>query len=223
MWKDLTVDYLTGLLHVDKHRYIERPVCAILTSSLNWLGVVRCSITELSNPPHEFICQYPDARRGQNTEPAAPSPSLAKINVTTVGHNRTKWTPVICRSGHVTHTFLACDVATFCWTEDKVSFSLRPDSWALPTSQSCPAKLTSLPPSFLCQSEKQHVPYTLVCDHRPHCVDGSDEKFCKYPSCLWEFQFECLSKQVCIECSCVYATSMQKQDFTLVSDFTSRH
>ena len=188
MWQDRTVDYLVGLV---RYQYpVRQPRCTVLTSSMSWLGMVKCT------RQNWFICQYPDEIHDQKTQLLTASPSLAQINVTTVDHNSNRWRPVICPSGHVTHTFLACDVATNCWAEGRVIFSLLPDSWALPTSQSCPAKMASLPPSFLCQSEEQHVSYTLVCDHRPHCLDGSDEKFCKYLPCQREFQFQCLNKQV---------------------------
>ena len=219
MWKDLTVDYVTGIVHSEYESTAKRPRCAILASSFGWLGIVRCTDSKISNSNDGFICQYPDATSGPNIQTPAPSPSLAKINVTTIGHNGGQWRPVHCRSGHVTHTFLACDVATFCWTEGKFTVSLRPETWALPMSQSCPAKLTSLPPSFLCQSEKQHVPYTLVCDHRLHCLDSSDEKFCKYPPCQIEFQFQCLNKQVSSECFCLYRAPVQYQGFISLSCF----
>ena len=197
MWEDRTLEYMVGFVTYHNPHHNLKPMCSVLTSSLGWLGMVDCFKGTVKTE-HGLICQYSDESRDQNTQLLTASPSLA--NITTVGHNISRWKPVICRSGHVTHTFLACDVATVCWTEGKVSFSLRPDSWALPTSRSCPAKLTLLPPSFLCQSEVQHVPYTLVCDHLPHCLDGSDEKFCKYLSCEWEFQFQCLNKQVSLEC-----------------------
>ena len=192
------MDYVTGLVSYGIDKPVRRPVCAVLTSSLGWLGMVRCDENINQEPRDSFICQYPDARLDRSVQPPAP-PSLAKINLATSGQDTERWAPVICPSGHVTHTFLACDVATFCLAEGKLTTSLRPEAWALPTSHSCSEYLTSLPPYFLCRSEQQHVPYTLVCDHQPHCLDGSDETFCKYLPCQWEFQFQCLSEQVCVE------------------------
>ena len=183
------------------------PICTVLTSSKGWLGLIECDSISPGGD-HGFICQYPDESRDQSTQLLTASPSLAKINVTTVDQNGNRWRPVICPSGHATHTFLACDVATNCWAKGRVITSLLPDSWALPTSQSCPMKMTPFPPSFLCRSEEQHVPYTLVCDHRPNCVDGSDENFCTHPSCHVETQFQCLNKQVSIECCCFHHASV---------------
>ena len=210
---------MAGIVYSEDKTIPKRPGCVILRSAFGWLGTVKCTHSEISNSNDGFICQYPDANPGSNIKTPAPSPSLAKINVTTVYHNGGRWNPVLCRNGHVTHTFLACGVVTFCWTEGKLTISLRPETWALPTSQSCPAKLTSLPPSFLCQSEKQHVPYTLVCDHWPQCLDGSDEKFCKHLPCQGEFQFQCLNKQVSITRFCLYHVPVQHRSFITLSWF----
>ena len=151
-----------------------------------------------------YLCQIPDASRGQPTQPRSPDrqhtwPHLAKVSVTTAGEDR-RWRPVTCRDGHVTHTFLACDLSTFCWADRDVVFSHRPDSWALPTFQSCPVRpaMPSLPPSFQCGSVEQYVPYTLVCDHRRDCADGSDEILCTFLPCRGLAQFQCQNKQVCL-------------------------
>ena len=36
---------------------------------------------------------------------------------------------------------------------------------------------------FQCRDNSGCVPYTLVCDHRQDCADGSDEDFCVFQSC----------------------------------------
>ena len=54
------------------------------------------------------------------------------------------------------------------------------------------------PPSFLCINGLQFVPYSLVCDFRVDCGDGSDENFCQYLPCDIPRQYECLNKQVSI-------------------------
>ena len=35
---------------------------------------------------------------------------------------------------------------------------------------------------FTCEDKRQVISYTLVCDHRSDCDDGSDESFCLYPA-----------------------------------------
>ena len=105
-----------------------------------------------------------------------------------------------CRDGHVTHEFLACDVQSACWARarDAADFTscrtLRDGGRT--ASGSCAASLTPLPPSFPCSSGWGEVPYTLVCDHRDDCSDGSDEQFCVFPRCDGQTQFDCGNRQV---------------------------
>ena len=83
-----------------------------------------------------------------------------------------------CPKGHVTHSFLLCDLKSYCWAETHVS---------------CDASLAPLPPMFECSKGADRVPYTLVCDHRPDCSDGEDEHFCVFPPCP---QWTCDNRQV---------------------------
>ena len=128
------------------------------------------------------------------------------LNTTSTG----QWRPVTCGGRHLTHMLLACDALVFCWAGGDVTFSHHSDTWASPTSKTCPVPLVGLPlpPSFPCRSLEQRVPYSLVCDHRPDCLDGSDETFCHFLPCSNFSHFQCHNKQVCcliwediIECS----------------------
>ena len=174
--------------------------CASLDYILGRVNLVYCH--KQYSYDGRYLCQIPDRGRDQHTHSDSSSagqqiwPSLSKVmvNVTMVGQHNGAWSPVSCPSDHLTHIFLACDVLTSCWAGSDVTFSFYPDTWALPTLQSCP--VTSLPPSFSCRSEEQRVPYSLMCDHRRDCVDGSDETFCKFLPCNQLSQFECLNKQV---------------------------
>ena len=83
-----------------------------------------------------------------------------------------------CPAGHVTHSFLACDVQSSCWATE---YDSADRFWTVPSFAACPAHLTSLPPSYACASGRERVPYTLVCDFRADSFDGSDESFCEYP------------------------------------------
>ena len=95
------------------------------------------------------------------------------VSVTGVNKGQEK-----CPKGHVTHSFLSCDLMSDCWAENHVS---------------CDAPLTPLPPMFECSKGADRVPYTLVCDHRPDCSDGEDEHFCVFPPCP---QWTCDNRQV---------------------------
>ena len=147
------------------------------------------------------MCQMPDTGQSQRTLPLSPAiqkarPSVAPANVTSFGEKGHGWW-VTCPSDQVTHAFLACDVSTFCWAGRNVTFSLLPELWALPASLSCQAPMRFLPPSFPCRSDEQRVSYSLVCDHRQDCTDGSDEEFCTFLPCQWQTEFQCQNRQVC--------------------------
>ena len=108
---------------------------------------------------------------------------------------------VTCPGGHVTHKLYACDAQASCWAErGHVQVDLR----GSPGKRSCPAPVTPLPPSFSCQGGLQVVAYTVVCDHRPDCADGSDEDFCVFPPCQRGAEIACNNQQVSLgQCACV--------------------
>ncbi|KAK7469743.1 hypothetical protein BaRGS_00036225, partial [Batillaria attramentaria] len=100
---------------------------------------------------------------------------------------------VVCPDGHVTLTVFACDVQTSCWAREQTDS----DSWGVPSNSSCPAPMTSRPPMFACNSGVQHVPYSLVCDHRQDCKDASDEDFCDFAPCGGDTQ--CGVSKQCVD------------------------
>ena len=90
-----------------------------------------------------------------------------------------------CPSGHVTHTFLSCDIQSACWA--RLTSSVI----------SCESALRPEPPMFMCSDQFERIPYPLVCDHRPDCRDHSDENFCVFTECSG-VSFQCGNKQVTI-------------------------
>ena len=103
---------------------------------------------------------------------------------------------ISCPASHITFTFLACDVLSRCYAEsDDVIYVDQSRDYHLPTRSSCPAPLTSLPPALLCQNGGHRVAYTLVCDHRDDCGDGSDEDFCVFPPCEMNAPLQCSSSK----------------------------
>ena len=216
IWEDKTVDYLTPLIHLGESEQL-RPVCARFHHDPGWADIFACNF---KTDDHSMsLCEIPHDRKklhdhtgarldltvsGQRSKslPQISSqqtwPGLDTVSVMVMGQRKPLLSMVACPSGHVTHSFLACDLSISCWAEGSVTFSLHPESWALPTSQSCPVpqNMTSLSPSFPCRSDERRVPYSLVCDHRRDCLDGSDETFCKLIPCDWKSQFQCLNKQV---------------------------
>ena len=86
-----------------------------------------------------------------------------------------------CPPGYMVQIFLACDVNSQCWPRE---------------AGKCTAPLEPLPPSFECRDRLSVAPYTVVCDYREDCVDGSDEDFCQHVPCPAGKQFYCDNGQV---------------------------
>ena len=206
MWEDNTIDYL--LFHNAK--FNKRPICgsvALLSFTLTYIG---CNWDRSTS---RYLCQRPGGQKqpqsfqrdsmagGIPHKLPLPStrhwPVLSPVRINVTSQQRGRWNPVVCPDSHLTHTFLACDVSAYCWAKSDVTFSRHPDTWALPTSESCrvPLTITLLPPSFPCQSDEQRVSYSMVCVHRRDCPSGGDETFCKFQPCQ-SSQFQCLNKQV---------------------------
>ncbi|KAL8602002.1 hypothetical protein ACOMHN_008493 [Nucella lapillus] len=88
-----------------------------------------------------------------------------------------------CPGGHYTRRFLASDVTSNCWARER-GFS----------AAELKVSMTPLPPSMECSTtSSERVPFALVCDHRPDCLDNSDEDFCVYPPCELD-QLQCQDK-----------------------------
>ena len=86
-----------------------------------------------------------------------------------------------CKEGHVTHTFLKCDPKSRCGQPTCVYFKRAGDySEALPAAQD-PGHAVAM---YICSGYNTLVHYTLVCDFRWDCQDGSDESFCHHPPCV---------------------------------------
>ncbi|KAK7476239.1 hypothetical protein BaRGS_00032515, partial [Batillaria attramentaria] len=172
-WEDGTVGYDTS--HSAAVGRESNQVCAALyfAGFTAILDFMECYTTAIHN---FYICE----KHHPAQDPLSTSGSPANITLS-VPTRRTLPFPVVhCPRGHVTHTFLACDVWSDCFTEDSDIVS---DMWGVPSSASCPAPLTSLPPFMSCDMGSQYVPYSLVCDFRKDCADGSDEEFCVFESC----------------------------------------
>jgi hypothetical protein len=119
---------------------------------------IHCTSDEFNISVTFALCEHP-----------RPDPSGGEaLHFPVVSHLWPTHRYVHCPLGHVTHTFLACDVTSSCWSRQ---------------TRDCEAPLTPLPPSYACEDGLRVVPYALVCDSKPDCVDGSDEDFCHYPPC----------------------------------------
>ena len=198
IWNDYTIDYFSETASTLPK--LPKFKTAVLGITVGQVNISFVHTFDNSLYLEWYVCQRSDTRPGEplSSIPQQAWPSLAIVNAT-IRADTARWSPVTCPGGHTTRVFLACDVSAFCWAGHRVTFSLRPELWALPTPQTCQTRLamTSLPPSFPCRSVEQRVPYSLVCDHRRDCADDSDEMFCTFRPCQRQYQLQCLNKQVC--------------------------
>ena len=102
---------------------------------------------------------------------------------------------VTCRSGHVTHCFLALDVSSSCWTHDDVINEGESLWQSTSLLSSCWSSMAAFPEKFVCWGSGDPLPYTLVCDHRQDCLDNSDEEFCVFPLCTGTTPLKCATSQ----------------------------
>ena len=97
--------------------------------------------------------------------------------------NKTKTLLVACSKGHVTHTFLSCDLESRCVDRHAARCPVANVSSNI-TQRSDPGQRSGQSVAmFTCEDDVTTFDYTLVCDFRHDCRDQSDESFCKHPPC----------------------------------------
>ena len=127
----------------------------------------------------QFLCEFSPAAQTQTSlEPASIDDSKDNNNddngiplrETDANQNELRLAAATrCPDGHVTHDFLSCDPATDCFKEDFVD--------------TCETENGGVIPMFTCEDGVQTLAFTLVCDHRQDCRDGSDEDQCVFEAC----------------------------------------
>ena len=87
-----------------------------------------------------------------------------------------------CPNDHMVHTFLSCYPHYSCG--QTLSHPCASSAQLVNGMDSLEGGQLMTPvPIFLCGDGVTRLSYTLVCDFRHHCRDGSDETFCQHPSC----------------------------------------
>ena len=139
---------------------------------------------------HYYLCEFAVREEKQtfhlNSQTLLPHTPITNATALPSTH-------IQCPEGHVTYTLFACDAQTSCWMERP---HVQVDLSGRPATESCPAPMTPLPPYFSCQTSWRVAAYTVVCDHRRDCPDGSDEDFCVFPACSPDTDITCNNGQV---------------------------
>ena len=173
-WSDNT----TALsYHITKPPEVLAPYCAAFHKSVRQFTVIKCDALFKA----DYLCKIPtksDQQSQSQQQSGIELPVPAKPASTIPGMRE-------CRNQEATKVFLGCDA--------------RSGIHDFPGTTTCPHARRGLDiPWFQCRDNKGCVSYTLVCDHRQDCADGSDEDFCVFQPCDWS-QFSCHNeKQVSI-------------------------
>ncbi|XP_025097654.1 uncharacterized protein LOC112565968 [Pomacea canaliculata] len=184
-WTDGTIAYFKTI-----NGYATMPACGFFVFDALLLGI---KLKDCSEPRQAHVLCETEAHPGTHLPSEHKNDKLMITQVAPSAWQKDS-SKVVCPEGHVTQTFLSCDVASSCWRRASSSF--------------CDAPLAVLSPVFDCDNGFDRVPYTLVCDHRIDCSDGSDENFCQFASCYISNKYDCGNQQVTIHNSSSFSLSL---------------
>ena len=171
-WSDNTTALF---LDVMKSTSISSPYCAAFYKKSHKFKVIKCDTSKEA----DYLCEIPkklDQQSQQQSVIELPAPAKTAFTLPDMR---------VCWNLETTKDFLGC----------KARSGIQ-DS---PSTTTCSLYRQDPDiPWFQCRDNKGCAPYTLVCDHRQDCADGSDEDFCVFRPCDWS-HFACHSmKQVSI-------------------------
>ena len=156
------------------------PMCGMYLNSLyasQWLE----KVTECDRPV--------DFRRAyslcEDTAQAQKDMSTQGVQLGSASISSSRIRLTECPGRHNIQLFLSCDPRSECTSNSESAV----------TSSLCPSTL------FTCEASREQVPYTLVCNQRSDCLDGTDETFCVYGSYDELAYSECDNRKVLL---CIY-------------------
>ena len=145
---------------------------------------------------HSYTCEHKLANHSfVHTNPQEAIPNAIKadhINLTQEKLQPKLHSPLtVCPGGYVTHDFLKCDLQAACLVK-QFELHCPLDS----TAAEGPGLRTEQVRMFVCDNLIHTLPYTLVCNFSPDCLDGSDETFCQHGHTTCDqSQHQCASGQ----------------------------
>ncbi|PVD29176.1 hypothetical protein C0Q70_11773 [Pomacea canaliculata] len=151
--------------------YFDTSACFIMQFGYNViLSYVKCN----KNYTVKLVCESPKNNASQKSQTF---PTLPVVNEIETPDSIQNASFVKCLNKQISVDFLSCAKESNCDVDNYISFCEIPGKQQLPM--------------FNCDNT-QTIPYTLVCDYRSDCVDGSDERFCKFSVCE---EFACNNQQ----------------------------
>ena len=155
-WTSGSVNYHGAFLPLSQY-----PTCGAYSPQRSkWRErFLRCDENVYPEGPY-CLCEDKPTERKAQKDVSTQSVQLHSANISSSSSIRL----VQCSSGHSIQLFVSCEPRSEC----------TPVSESTATSSRCPSTL------FACETSRDHVSYTLVCNDRRDCFDGSDETFCVY-------------------------------------------
>ncbi|XP_070196645.1 G-protein coupled receptor GRL101-like [Littorina saxatilis] len=161
-------------LYRDLWQWSDTTIALYVNVSLRSIAIPMCTYFRVEEGPHNLAtvsCVVPmDARFVCERLKSSTVETPGGVTLPLLETNAT-WSKNItlmpCPSGHVVRDFLSCDLQSQCRDERDRKLCETEGDVAL----------------FQCEHSSQSVHYTLVCDFRLDCPDGSDENFCVHPQC----------------------------------------
>ncbi|PVD29173.1 hypothetical protein C0Q70_11770 [Pomacea canaliculata] len=171
-WVDETMAYYVQLEELDSRSGLS-PMCMFIDAENTLvLSFVKCDVTN----PSKFMCEFPKTNNVSAIPQTSPTYPVIIANNTPDSVQSVSF--VKCSHRHVAIDFLSCAKDSNCDVKRDISMCELPGKGSFPM--------------FKCDDNVQTIPYTLVCDYRPDCVDNSDENFCVIPECT---KFLCRNQQ----------------------------
>jgi hypothetical protein len=163
-------------LNIPTSIHVVSSSCAAYTRTSGYLTNVKCD-EEMSAV---YVCE---------TFKNSTKVTWQAVTFPTVSHNVSLAKPgsgglVACSTGQLTKDFISCDDQGPCVADSLIT---------------CPVEGTSVEvPMFPCSRGISLIHYSLVCDHRGHCLDYSDEDSCIHNTQCLLTDFQCRDGQ-CID------------------------